>query len=444
MPTDNLDIIENWKTAEEKRVFANYRLFLDCLEKKLDKKTHGEKVKYLQDVRDSLLDLELVLIEVASEDDAYIFFESINATWMKLSIADILKNLLFKKTEWSSDALTEKWNELLEILGWQKGDFDITRYIRHYWLSRHEKVGSNKIYLSIKSAIDAKEEPAYGWSYDAFLDELIDKAKLYRQILRPNFEELNDIFEDEGKTKRITRSLIWLKALGVVQPHPLLLSLLDVLRKPEWRINEAIELFTIIEHFTFVYSTVAWKIPSKLEKIYSKFAIKISESETLDEFKASIEDCVGDLKKEFPKQTEFDVNFDEIRYSKEHKGTLNYLLWKLNHWGNSEVVLDNVNIEHVFPQNPPRSMIDQWMGETLEVVNEIWNLTAVSPGLNRKAGNKSILEKLSIYEESAVWMTKDLISEVKNAGGVWRKEQINARSKRMKEEAWSIFSRKLI
>lgn len=438
--------IKSWGRLPKKSSFSlTTAFFWESISAVLEgKKSDDEKISFLEKLRDSLLGLQVVRIEVKSEDDAYIFFESINATWMKLSSADILKNLLFKKTSLDAEKLADRWNELLEILWWAKGDPDITRYLRNYWLSRHEKVSKWKIYLSVKNSIDRKEEPLYGWSYDNFLSELIDKAKLYKQILRPNEDELADLLQDMKIAKRITRWLKGIRVLWVVQPYPLLLSLLDKLRNPSMHVQSAISLFSAIEHFTFVYSTVAGKIPSKLEKIYSNFAIRIANSENESDLSRIAEDCRKKLSVEFPKREEFDANIEDFRYWVEKKWTLYYLLWKLAHWGSSEFVIDNVDIEHIFPQNPQNLPLDEDGKKSISVVNDLGNLILVNPHVNKKAWNKWIKEKIEVYSASAIWNVSDLIQEIRWNWGVWWYEQINARTKALKDEAWWIFSKGLI
>jgi len=156
----------------------------------IQNETHDSKIQILQNLRDKLSNLDIVYIEVCSEDDAYTFFETINATGMKLSTADILKNLIFKKSGLNREDIESGWNYILENLKNLEDDFDITRFIRHYWLSKHTKVSDRKLYHSIKKSIDKdKEYP----SYDIFLKELKENSDLYHQILYPNSEYLDTL-----------------------------------------------------------------------------------------------------------------------------------------------------------------------------------------------------------------------------------------------------------
>lgn len=427
------DIYEvNWSNKEQKRVLENYKFFLSSIKEDLDKKDDiASKISYLQSLRDKVGQLDIVYIEVSSEEDAYTFFETINATGMKLSTADVLKNLLFKKTP-IKDKVKEKWDEVLENLKNQDSDFDITRFIRHYWLSKHDKVGDKKLYHAIKKSIDVDKE--YKGDYNLFIDELIYNSLLYRQILYPNAIELDVL------GRGLYRNLKNLRLLWVLQPNPLILSLLRKLKETdEFKIKEVFSLVEKIEHFTYVYNLVVNKSPSKLEKIYSKNAIRIAKAKNKDELKLSIQECEKDLKQYLPKEEEFKVNFREIRYSKESKDGLRYLFGKLNtNW--NEIQIDHVNIEHIFPQNPDSTYSSQDAKEALPYINDIWNLILIWPKINRDASNKKIEDKLNSYENSALPMTKKLIEDIKLKWSKWTVDDIKNRTEELVVAAWKIFS----
>lgn len=434
IPRDIYEIDTKLLSKEQKRVVENYKSFYEKISEELNKQTDLlSKIKFLENLRDKVSSLDIVFIEVSSEDDAYTFFETINATWMKLSTADVLKNLLFKKTNLSKETIQEKWDEILEKLKNQDKDFDITRFIRHYWLSKHEKISDKRLYHSIKNVIDKKLE--YSWSYDTFIQELAYNASIYNQILYPNPLELDQI----GRS--LYRNFKNLKLLWVLQPNPLLLSILRKLKESKnHQIGELFRLIEKIEHFTFIYNTVVNKSPSKLEKIYSKNAVNFYKAKDVIELKKYIAECEADLRQYLPKEAEFNVNFKELRYSKENNDALRYLFWKLNaNWLN-ELQIDNVNIEHIFPQNPSNLFSGDQIKETIPFINDLWNLILIWPKINREASNKEISEKLMTYENSTLPMTKELIDTIKKNNWIWNKDNIINRTEELTIQAWKILS----
>ena len=67
----------------------------------------------------SLLDLILIYIEVDSSDDAYDIFETMNARGAELTVADLVKNHVFKQVRVSSsgnDFAKDAWGEIIDNL----------------------------------------------------------------------------------------------------------------------------------------------------------------------------------------------------------------------------------------------------------------------------------------------------------------------------------------
>ena len=110
---------------EEKRLQASYNFF--------EKKIHGIlkaidsdtaimvddklpiKIKRLVTLRDSVLFLSLIRIELGNEDDAYLIFETLNTRGKDLALTDLLKNHFLKsiKGKGSVDSAKILWTKIL-------------------------------------------------------------------------------------------------------------------------------------------------------------------------------------------------------------------------------------------------------------------------------------------------------------------------------------------
>jgi len=100
----------------------------------------------------------------------------------------------------------------------------------------------------------------------------------------------------------------------VYQPNPLILSLLRKIQKnKKFQVAISYKLLDIIERFTFIYNTVT-RSPSKIEKIYSDYAIKIEKTDNINLFEKEVQSCIDKMKSELPKKEEFVANFVEIKY----------------------------------------------------------------------------------------------------------------------------------
>lgn len=126
----------------------------------------------------------LLEIKMYSEDDAYIFFETLNARGLPLTASDLLKNLTLRRAKSDnapdlSDVLNT-WDQAVSKLG----GYDFTKFLRHYLLSAQDKkVQAKKIFKLFNDIIDS-----YGVGGAVKnLNELNKAAGVYAQLLSESF-----------------------------------------------------------------------------------------------------------------------------------------------------------------------------------------------------------------------------------------------------------------
>jgi len=80
-------------------------------------------------------DLVVSPISVRDQKEAFRIFETLNDRGLRLSVPDLFLNYLMGAATQDADRKTirESWNEMLERLGRR----DISRFLRHLWLSQH-------------------------------------------------------------------------------------------------------------------------------------------------------------------------------------------------------------------------------------------------------------------------------------------------------------------
>src|SRR5690606_12971530 len=104
------------------------------------------------------------------------------------------------------------------------------------------------------------------------------------------------------------------------------------------------------------------------------------------------------LQEEWPSEELFLEKFADIEYgsSQQKRVLVKYVLSEINSTygtGEHQLDFDEVNIEHILPQNPATD----WGLSKKEIkayVNKVGNLTLVSKRFNSRGGNKHIKEKL--------------------------------------------------
>jgi len=421
-------------TGEEKQVKKNYEILRKEIENKINEfESNEKKIIFLQGLRDKIKNLEIVVIEVEKEEDAFVFFETLNARGLELQTADVLKNLIFKKLQNRENNdldkdIEQKWETISENLAYDEDETDVTKFIRHYWLSTYKKITEKKLFSEIKNTIT---------NWEQLLSTLQTESFLYRKILYP--------VQNDWRSEYLTifKCIKNIKRLNVKQPYSIMLALLRVLDKRDYdqkyKTKMLIDAFIWLENFTFSFTTITGKSPSPLENIYSHYAIKISSVKNKRDLENILINFKKKLKQEFPQEEEFISNFKSISYSTKKKqiDTIKYILERINYAGVDEQLFDNVEVEHIIPQNPG----DGW-GLTREAireyVNNIGNLLILGPEYNKRASSKPINEKIAYYEGSTIKMTKDFAEFLKTHSD-WQRIDVDNRAKELAKLAWELW-----
>ncbi len=430
---ENKDIINsNPSNKEEKRIKNNYIYLKNVVSNELEKyQEKVDKLEFIQDLWDRISEIATINIGIDNEENAYEIFETVNVRGLELSIADLLKNLIFKKIYLKNpnkkDEIKEKWNQIEENI--KETETELKKFLRYYWLSKYSFVTEKRLFKEIKREVG---------DYEKFLDELNHSSSLYNQLIELNQDDWYEI-KDGGK---IYKSLQGTKILGVSQCYVLFLSILRNINK--LGTNPA-KIFELIEKFTFEYAHVCNLPGNKVERIYSKYAIKLEETvkEERDVHKkvqVIFNDIEKELKKLKPSFNQFNASFLEIRYknSEQNRVFVKYILQKINKTlssGEHDIDFSIVNTEHILPQKPN----SEWnlSKKTIKnYVDSLGNLTLVHKHINSKGGNKSIKDKIEFLKKSDIYLTKKLVEEIVVSNYIWNEEKITKRSEQLSKVSY--------
>lgn len=143
-----------------------------------DKDAAGKKIlEVVNRIRDNYLFLE---VKMHSEDDAFVFFETLNDRGLRLTPSDLLKNVTLQKAKAenpsSLEEVLDEWDATVEkLVGVQ-----FSKFLRHYLLTiQVSKVQTKNIFATFKKIIDG-----YGEGGAVKNLKLLRKsAELYSQVL---------------------------------------------------------------------------------------------------------------------------------------------------------------------------------------------------------------------------------------------------------------------
>lgn len=186
----------------------------------------------------------LVGIEVDTNKDAYMLFESLNHRGVPLSALDLIKNTLIAQAEDASDADNsyEKWKYILNCVG--QDDYSVQeRFFRQYYNAFREELNepypkTDKRYylgyLATRTTLLDIYEKMIKDDYKRFLDDLSEKAERYSVIVN-----------NSDETHEYTETLLDLSRISGAPSYILLLYLMsnqNVLNLTDIDLNEIIKV----------------------------------------------------------------------------------------------------------------------------------------------------------------------------------------------------------
>jgi hypothetical protein len=155
------------------------------------------------------------VIEVPTEADAYVIFETLNDRGADLTTADLLKNLLYGRAGKNLPAVRENWARMLGALDLTAAPAGLTAFLRHYWSSVHGSTREKDLYKAIKSKIDGPKKA------EALAHELCKAATMYAAIGNP----LDEWWSALGSGGRTDVEI--LARFNLAPNRPLLLAAMD-------------------------------------------------------------------------------------------------------------------------------------------------------------------------------------------------------------------------
>ena len=408
-------------------VLARNKALLDArerlrghIDRLLDNSDREEKVKRLRALETALVhQTSVALLDVASLNDAFLLFETLNERGLRLSSADLLKSHLLARFDKETDdarameAAADQWDDMVEALG----GGDISGFLRHFLLMKHERVTKSDVFPLFKKDVDAADPRKA-------LDEITSMGEVYARIVHPPTDDETsfEILTRLNQTSVDTHRIALLPAL----------AFLDLKR------------FVVFARVTEILS-FRWVITGGnaqvLETIYQQAAAKLqaSRGEAVDEAQALLVDRL-------PADDVFESAF--AAYTGGYLYVAAYALRRIeNAWAPSEKAIKSaasVHVEHIMPRTATLYWTQRETDDSAyeEVVERWGNLTLLDHKLNAAVSNgnwqtkKRGTEKHPGYEASRIELTRDLLDF-----DDWTSQDIDVRGRwlaRVAARVWSL------
>lgn len=370
----------------------------------------------LSKIRDKLLRLKVILIEVDNEDDAYCIFETLNTRGRDLNVSDLVKNHLIKFIRVSNkqvDLPKDKWKEIRENIDNMSNELDIDTFLLHFWLSKYGYATAKTLYKKFKATIRNNE-------VRLFLDTLVSNSSIYKTIFEPELRQW-----EKGDIE-IKRTLINLNKFRVTQQTPMVLATLREYLNGKLKIKTALECLEAIEKFHYLFTAITSQRSSGgIASMYSTFACKLSDAKDEHAKGRIVRDLKQKMRDKVPTLDEFLAGFKKLRFTNDfnkHKKIILYTLAKIDKvFNQSGLVVDYefMTVEHVYSQNARGKS-----NNSIDVpIGQIGNLILVNKEINEQLGNRDFSQKKEMLTK-----TKFFADIVIKDACKWDAEEIEKRT----------------
>lgn len=459
---DKLDAIILDSETEKNKLSPTHSEILKCYKYffnrfKQDESSVKQIWKVLLDKNQNLL----VKIDLASEENEQVIFDSVNSTGVRLTCAEIIKNALFQKLCELAKTSPDSQNKVIKLYSdqWEKIfiiDSSDDLKTSEYW-SYVQKLGrifrdNHELLLHYVALIKGFFDPDKHRMSDLtdlyknyikemsfenlseFIKEIAEYAKLYRKIFT------NEQTQSLKYGDNIQRLLKILSVCDISTLNPYILYLLKKYPvnengdfSPEF-LNELKDLETMVIRYTLCRVTT---------KNFNKMCADLIKGE---------ESVKGDMKKNSEKIQ--DCNIEKSLYNiTQNKIATLLLFWIELYRRSNDQKYDVKNLpytyslEHVMPQAWEKNWgitaipvveadtgIKVQSDETAKelrraAIYEIGNMTILNHPLNASLSNKKISDKLTKMKEYAdLGIAKEVIKTIETSNS-WNEKTIRDRTK---------------
>lgn len=399
--------------------------------------TISEQLDMLQDYRDKVLEQSVVIHIVCDNlDEAFQLFEVLNDRGKALAVGDYLRSTTLEyleKNPTDQVRVSEHWDYILSKNSSEK-------FIRSYLSSHIGVIKKSHLHRQFQQAF-------FDYTYKNVSNDqdILNRVSDLRRVY--DVYELIENGEWPYKNSRLSSS--WeknrLKLLINQLEHklciPFLLAAYDTVNEQDFK-----KIVFATEKFVFRYISVANLRANVLSQIYQKYILSMRKNNTLN-----ISTYMSDLQEIIETSCNDEIFgmaiYSNLIYkeSSSNRKKLRYFFTTVEDYygwfkdSKGKIVpqpatniihnVDNIEIEHIYPQNPKQ--VDPHIDP---IKNSIGNLTFWAPFDNKYAGNGNFTEKVPYYKDSNIAITRKL-GDLNS----WGFEEIEERKKFYRDISLKVF-----
>lgn len=401
------------------------------------------QVEVLKSIRSNALKARVIQVELASEEDGFLVFETLNTRGADLRLSDLVKNLLIRGGATDArdrQSIADRWDRVVTRVQQGRVSVDVVdRFIWQSWNSRRDAVKEPELFKEISHWVGT--DPAAHLSY---LEELETDAATYEWL------EYEDV-QVQSRTTGLRNAFAVpdfvdsVRALAIFNVSVANSTVLAVARKfSETGLvskTQVIEVLRLVENFHFQFTALTNSgSTGGTRGRYNRFAVRLEEATSKAEVAAAIVDLREKLRASLPSRArafgEFCTLFYapslRLRQAQKARARKIFIAYVLMSFAKREGLLpagQNLmtwSIEHIKPQaGAPADYQDP--------VYSIGNLTLLTSALNNSLGNSSLSSKVADLKAGSAYFDSQLANWVESGVDSPSDAQIEARAQLLAE-----------
>ncbi|PWV57601.1 uncharacterized protein DUF1524 [Nocardiopsis sp. L17-MgMaSL7] len=435
------------KRIGEARAFFESKILED-----VHKKTPNEQIERLKVIRSNALKARLIQVELASEEDGFLVFETLNTRGSELRLSDLVKNLLIRggaTDPKDRQTIADRWERLIDRVQLEHANTDsVDRFIWQSWNSRRTAVKEPELFKEISNMVRA--EPAAHLSH---LEELEKDSESYKWLdiehlqIKPKQNGVRDAFT-------IPEFVDSIRALAIFNVSVANSTILAAVRKYQetrlFKQAQLIEVLRLVEAFHFQFSALTNSGSTGGTRArYNRFAVRLEEARSTSEAAAAIEDLKEKLRSSLPNKARAHQAFTSLFYApslqlkqaQKPRARKLFIAYVLMSFAKRDRLLpagQNLTtwtIEHIKPQSMAST-------DYRDPIYSIGNLTLLTAGLNSDLGDSPLPFKTRALRKGRAYFDGELANWEASSIDHPSNDQIETRARLLADEAlgrvWSL------
>nr|WP_254075638.1 DUF262 and DUF1524 domain-containing protein [Paenibacillus tritici] len=364
---------------------------------------------------------KLQIVDIALDrqyDDPQAIFESLNSTGIDLKDSDLIRNFILMGLPSGRQEFVYNnvWIHMEELFSYGDKAVLMDNFFRDYLTMKLGRlVNQRDVYKEFK----LYRNIYWNTKTEELCRDLLAFAKHYA-----------DMDSGESSDVQLKSLYIDLKTIGLGVAYPFLMKTHEDCANNIISVTTLLEIVSICVNYALRRSVCSMRTTG-LNYMFAVLKNSINESDYLNSVKAFF--ILQESSKEFPRDKRFIDEFvTQDVYSKK---ICRFILCKLETWNGHKIVsLDDLSVEHVFPQKPKAS---EWGVVQKVLLHTVGNLTLAHWADNSSMSNKPFSDKLTIsqgYKQSALRLNEYIVEQSE-----WGETQINERARRLAELAMKVW-----